>query len=110
ELPLNFNFPMSDAILDALRTGSRTPVESVVRSMAALYPEGVRDAPFLTNHDQVRIASQLAGNAGGLRSAASVLLTLPGVPFLYYGEEVGLANGTAQGDEAKRTPMPWSDG
>jgi glycosidase len=88
ELPLNFNFPMSDAILDALRTGSRAPVERALRSMDALYPEGVRDAPFLTNHDQVRIASQLAGNPGGLRSAAAVLLTLPGVPFLYYGEEV----------------------
>ncbi len=110
ELPLNFNFPMSDAILDTVRTASRGPVETALRSMAALYPEGVRDAPFLTNHDQVRIASQLAGDTGGLRSAAAMLLSLPGVPFLYYGEEVGLANGTAPGDEAKRTPMPWSDG
>jgi glycosidase len=110
ELPLNFNFPMSDAILDAVRTSSRTPVESVLRAMAALYPDGVRDAPFLTNHDQVRIATQLGGMPGALRSAAAVLLTLPGVPFLYYGEEVGLVNGTAPGDEAKRTPMPWADG
>src|SRR4029078_8599152 len=40
---------------------------------------------------------------------ASTLLTMPGVPFLYYGEEVGIQNGPAQGDEAKRTPMPWDD-
>ena len=42
-----------------------------------------------------------------LRNAAAILLTLPGAPFLYYGEEVGLQNGTTSNDEAKRTPMPW---
>jgi len=42
-----------------------------------------------------------------VRSAAAVLLTLPGTPFLYYGEEIGLLNGTADPDEEKRTPMPW---
>ena len=44
-----------------------------------------------------------------LRSAAAILLTLPGAPFLYYGEEVGLQNGPGGGDEFKRTPMPWDD-
>jgi glycosidase len=35
-------------------------------------------------------------------------LTLPGTPFLYYGEEVGLENGSADTDDRlKRTPMPW---
>src|SRR5262249_17905134 len=48
------------------------------------------------------------GDPGKLRSAAAALLTLPGTPFLYYGEEVGLENGNeADGDMAKRTPMPW---
>ena len=110
ELPSCFDFPLSDAIIDGLRTSSSAPLEAVLASMAALYPAGVRDAPFLTNHDQIRLATQLGGATGRLRSAASILLTLPGVPFLYYGEEVGLANGTGGGDEAKRTPMPWSDG
>ena len=35
------------------------------------------------------------------------MLTLPGTPFLYYGEEVGLRNGPEPADEAKRTPMAW---
>ncbi|MCI0411836.1 hypothetical protein L0222_03425 [bacterium] len=51
----------------------------------------------------------MQNNAGKLRVAASILLTLPGVPFLYYGEEVGIQNGPASGDESKRTPMPWDD-
>ena len=36
-----------------------------------------------------------------------MMLTLPGTPFLYYGEEVGLLNGPGGADEEKRTPMPW---
>ena len=62
--------------------------------MRSRYPAGVADAPFLTNHDQVRVATQLEGRPGPLATAASLLLTLPGSPFLYYGEELGLANGT----------------
>jgi glycosidase len=54
-----------------------------------------------------RIASDLKDDPGKLRSAAAVLLTLPGTPFLYYGEEIGLLNGTTDDDESKRTPMPW---
>ncbi len=110
ELPLNFNFPLADRTLDAVRTASRIPIEEVLAAMANSYPEGVRDAPFLTNHDQVRVATQLADDGGRLRAAASVLLTVPGAPFIYYGEEVGLRNGSGSGDEAKRTPMPWADG
>jgi len=55
----------------------------------------------------VRLATQLGRSSGRLRNAAAILLTLPGAPFLYYGEEVGLENGTTGGDESKRTPMPW---
>ncbi len=43
-----------------------------------MYPAGINDAPFLTNHDQVRLATQLQNNRRRLRSAASILMTLPG--------------------------------
>jgi glycosidase len=36
----------------------------------------------------------------------SALLTLPGVPFLYYGEEIGMTG--QKPDELLRTPMPWN--
>ncbi len=107
ELPMTFDFPLATAILDAVADGNATGVAAALGRAAALYPEGVVDAPFLTNHDQVRVATQLGTNAGALRSAAAILLTLPGTPFVYYGEEIGLKNGTGTGDEAKRTPMPW---
>ncbi|WP_257453533.1 alpha-amylase family glycosyl hydrolase [Archangium lipolyticum] len=107
ELPLNFNFPLAEQMISGIPQGNATVIAAKLAEMARVYPEGVADAPFLTNHDNVRIATQLGGGSGRLANAASVLLTLPGSPFLYYGEEVGLSNGTTNNDEAKRTPMPW---
>jgi|CXWL01.1.fsa_nt_gi glycosidase len=112
ELPMSFDFPLASAIVDGVGAGQAAGIASALERVAALYPPGVLDATFLTNHDMARVATQL-GNGGDevrearLRAAAAVLLTLPGVPFLYYGEEVGLANGPTGDDPDKRTPMPW---
>ena len=107
ELPMNFNFPLADAIVKGAGAGDATGITSILMEMASLYPAGVIDAPFLTNHDMPRVATQLGSDAAKLRLAAAILLTLPGAPFLYYGEEVGLQNGPGPEDEHKRTPMPW---
>lgn len=107
ELPASFDFPLSERILTALSQGNATPVASKLDEVLRTYPKGALDAPFLTNHDQVRLATQLGKNQGRLRNAAAILLTLPGAPFIYYGEEVGIENGPTGGDESKRTPMPW---
>jgi glycosidase len=108
EMPMNFNFPLADAIVNGVGSGSAAPIRNAIEEMQSLYPAGVLDAPFLRNHDHVRVATTLGNNAGRLRNAAAVLLTLPGAPFLYYGEEVGIQNGPTSGDESKRTPMSWT--
>jgi glycosidase len=110
ELPLNFDFPLASRILAGTRQGEAGLIADKLREVRATYPPGATDVPFLTNHDMRRVATELREDPGKLRSAAAVLLTLPGTPFLYYGEEIGLANGTEEGDEAKRTPMPWNGG
>jgi glycosidase len=107
EMPMNFDFPLADAVVSGVNSGSATGVIGKLREVQAVYPRGVIDAPFLTNHDQVRLATVLGDSLGKMKNAAAVLLTLPGAPFLYYGEEVGLENGPTSGDESKRTPMPW---
>ena len=66
------------------------------------------DAPFLSNHDQTRVITQLNGNKNKAKMAASMLLTLPGNPFIYYGEEIGMQGLKEDGDESLRTPMIWS--
>lgn len=47
----------------------------------------------------------LGGHADHAKMAASLLLTLPGTPFLYYGEEIGMQG--AKPDEYIREPMLW---
>jgi glycosidase len=107
ELPLNFDFPLAGAIVSGVREGSAAGIVAKLKEIQRAYPPGATDVPFLTNHDQKRVASELKDDPAKLRSAAAVLLTLPGTPFLYYGEEIGLDNGPGNDDEFKRTPMPW---
>jgi len=63
------------------------------------------DAPFLSNHDQNRVMTVLNGNIDHAKMAAAMLLTLPGTPYLYYGEEIGMKG--AKPDEYIREPMLW---
>lgn len=70
------------------------------------YNENFIDAPFLTNHDQARIAGNLKGQVAELKLAAGMYLLTPGIPFVYYGEELGMMSGTK--DETKRTPFLWT--
>ncbi|MDC0713101.1 alpha-amylase family glycosyl hydrolase [Stigmatella sp. ncwal1] len=107
ELSLNFNFPLSEQILAGLNADNAASIAAKLVEMGGVYPAGISDAPILTNHDMVRVATQLGRNGGREANAVALLLTLPGSPFLYYGEEVGMTNGTTPNDEAKRTPMPW---
>jgi glycosidase len=48
----------------------------------------------------------LGGDTAAAKLAAVFLLTLPGLPFLYYGEEIGMTGDKP--DERIRTPMQWS--
>jgi alpha-amylase len=69
-------------------------------------------ATFLSNHDAFagqRVADQLGGNPDALKVAAALYLLQPGVPFIYYGEEIGMAGGVGMSaDESLRTPMSWT--
>jgi glycosidase len=106
-LPMSFDFPLAEEILAGAKDGEASGIANKLDEILELYPPGSIDAPFLTNHDMIRFATVLGNDPAKLRSAAAILLTLPGAPFLYYGEEVGLQNGPGGQDEYKRTPMPW---
>ena len=57
-----------------------------------------------------RLPPMLGGDQARLRMAYSLLLSLPGTPVLFYGEEIGMGeNLEVEGRSAVRTPMQWSD-
>ncbi|WP_078062989.1 alpha-amylase family glycosyl hydrolase [Solirubrum puertoriconensis] len=102
-----FEFDLQGAIISSLSSGNpaalRTQLELVDRS----YPK-LQYATFLSNHDQNRVLGTLGGGMARMKQAAALYLTMPGVPFLYYGEEVGMLGAGA--DEEKRKPMQWTAG
>lgn len=76
-------------------------------------PPGAQNAIQLGNHDVPRAHERVNGITSRWRRAALVQATMPGTPFLYYGEELGLRPGSqvvVDGRDRSRTPMPWSAG
>jgi glycosidase len=108
ELDMNFDFDLSSALVGAVRDDTPGLIQYTLCEVAGYYPPHALDAIFLTNHDMTRVMTQLRNDPGRARLAASLLLTLPGVPFIYYGEELGLVNGPGDEDPEKRTPMRWN--
>lgn len=110
EVQLAFAFDQADAIRASLLGGaSGNLVNVLARAEAALAGKDRGfEAPFLSNHDQVREARALLGDLPSLKLAAATLMALPGTPFVYYGEELGMQGGAGSDDRNKRTPYRWN--
>jgi glycosidase len=102
-----FEFNIAASIIAATNLGDANKYVGALRAAYEDLPYQ-RWAPFLTNHDQNRAMSQFGKMPDRARLAAIALLTLPGLPFVYYGEEIGMLG--AKPDEQIRTPMQWSGG
>ncbi|MFE9689603.1 alpha-amylase family glycosyl hydrolase [Micromonospora sp. NPDC005806] len=56
-----------------------------------------------------RTASLLNDDRGQLELAFALLLSMPGVPVMYYGDEIGMGeNLSLPGNRAVNTPMQWA--
>ncbi len=104
-----FAFGHQSNLINAAR-GNTTAIAAVANYFATA-PAGM--ATMLSNHDRFageRLWNQLSGNEAQYRLAAATYLLQPGTPFIYYGEEIGMAGASANiGDDPKlRTPMSWA--
>jgi len=106
-LDICFEFDLGTSIINSLRQGNPTALRTQLNLVNTLYPR-LQYGTFLTNHDQNRVIDELGGNLDRMKQAAALYLTMPGVPFLYYGEEVGMSGSGP--DEDKRRPMQWTAG
>ncbi len=93
--------------------GAADGAEASIRAAANYFvdaPPGM--ATILSNHDAFageRPWDRFSGDLARYRLAAATLLLQPGTPFVYYGEEIGLAGGAGlRGDPRLRTPMSWT--
>ncbi|MDX2009528.1 MAG: alpha-amylase family glycosyl hydrolase [Myxococcaceae bacterium] len=131
ELDGQFDFPLYWPVVQAFaRNDSLVPVDEAVRLNESYYLPGTINSPFLGNHDVARFisiaANQIEGDANGQswgpnRPPATIdwdepfdrtkwgfafILTQPGVPLIYYGDELGLPGA---GDPDNRRFMKWSN-
>ena len=105
-LDSDFEFDFARATIWAVRDGLAGIYAQQLDRMRHAYAAPDDWSTFLSNHDQDRVASQLGGDERQLRFAAELFLTARGVPFIYYGEEIGMTG--TKPDPEIRTPMQWT--
>jgi glycosidase len=99
-----FNFELANGFVSSSLSGTNLPVNSAIKFSLKDQPD-FDFATFLTNHDQNRVMTQLNGDVQKAKLAAFLLLTTPGTPYIYYGEEIGMSG--QKPDEDIRLPMQW---
>jgi alpha-glucosidase len=110
ELHLAFNFHFLEQPWSARR------FQAVVDEYERVLPDGAWPDYTLTNHDRSRAATRYGRERAA--AAATLLLTLRGTPFIYYGEEIGMVDVPiapdrivdVHGRDPERTPMQWDGG
>ncbi|MDT0446634.1 maltose alpha-D-glucosyltransferase [Streptomyces johnsoniae] len=139
ECHMAFHFPLMPRIFMALRQEDRTPVSEIVartpgipehcqwgiflRNHDELTLEMVTDEERAYMYEEFAPEPRMRANIGIRRRLAplldndrrqlelvtSLLLSLPGSPILYYGDEIGMGDNIWLADrDAVRTPMQWT--
>ncbi len=111
ELHLSFNFRFLWA-----EPTARSLRDRIATTLGHLDPIGAWPTWALSNHDVPRHRDRHGGDEGLARMMAVLLLTLPGTPFLYQGECLGLLDAIVPpesmvdpgGRDGCRAPMPWN--
>jgi alpha-amylase len=100
-----FEFDLANCILAGVEYGYSTVIQNQLDFITESYPL-LQYGVFLTNHDQDRVFERFSNDPLKMKQAAAIYLTMPGIPFIYYGEEIGM---TGSGDDRnKRRPMQWT--
>ncbi len=138
ECHMNFHFPLMPRMFMGIELEDAFPIVDILQRTPDL-PPSCQWATFLRNHDELTLemvtdedrdtmwrayASEHSAriNLGIRRRLApllktrakielmtALLLSLPGTPVLYYGDEIGMGDNIYLGDrDGVRTPMQWS--
>lgn len=116
ELDGALDFGMRDALVNAFaKNHSLKAVSETVENNLSTFSEEYLTASFLDSHDQPRFLFEAGGDKEKLKLAAAAQFTLPGIPIIYYGDEVGLSQSrdhnsvTDWKDRYFREMMPWEE-
>ncbi len=89
-LPAMINFPLYGSTLDVFAKGRPSDVLAHrIRNMMEIHADPHRMPSFVDNHDVERFLA--GGSEAGLRQSLLLIMTLPGIPVIYYGTEQGFS-------------------
>src|SRR5882724_12037902 len=98
-----FDFPLYFTIRDVLLRGAPTGRIANILRQDQLYRHPEWLVPFFANHDVPRFSSEAGSSPAKLLCAYGLVLTLRGIPQLYYGDEIAMPGG---GDPDNRRDFP----
>ncbi|MCH6233724.1 alpha-amylase family glycosyl hydrolase [Cognataquiflexum rubidum] len=107
-LPALFNFDFHYTLIESYKKEDGMLLAKKQKEVLDFYngiTEEFIDATFSSNHDQPRLLNSLDENPRKLKQAINILMTMPGAPYLYYGEEIGMLG--KKPDENIREPFLW---
>jgi maltose alpha-D-glucosyltransferase/alpha-amylase len=141
EFHMAFHFPLMPRMFMALRLEDRKPIVDIVQRTPAIpdtcqwgvflrnhdeltlemvsdverdymYDEYARDPAARINVGiRRRLAPLLAGDRRRIELMNGLLMSMPGSPIIYYGDEIGMGDNIYLGDRnGVRTPMQWNGG
>jgi glycosidase len=88
-----FDFPEMNAIRDVLLRGASAAKLLQVTAHDELYPNPAELITFIGNHDNKRFMGETGADVQKLNAAASLLITLRGIPQIYSGDEIAMPGG-----------------
>lgn len=104
------NYPLREALLDFFvhrRVGSAGLRERMERQVLRYPPPALHHLMnLLGSHDTERIATAAGGQRRAVEAMLLLVMVWPGVPTLYYGDEVGMTGGK---DPQCRRCFPWDE-
>ena len=109
-LPALFNFDFHYTLLDAYKKKNGKLLVNKQHDILDFYQgitEDFIDATISSNHDQPRLLNELGGHPDKQKQAIAILMTMPGAPYLYYGEEIGMLG--QKPDPNIREPYLWEE-
>jgi glycosidase len=98
-----FDFPMRDALRDVIIDGK--PMDKIVDVLRhdEFYPHPEMLVTFFGNHDNSRFMGAKGSSVAKLKAAFGLLLTMRGIPQIYYGDEIAM---TGSDDPDNRRDFP----
>jgi len=112
QLDTTWEFNIAWAIFDSVKSGNNSKINAALQQATTIIPDQ-QFASLINNNAMDRPMTMLNGDPEKAKVAASLLLTSPGVPTLYFGEEIGMLgrvkdkNGNWLCTNASY-PMQWS--